>query len=151
MRAAERYFEILYKKSPYHKLSHKAALSIGIRKAEESQYESSLNYFKIAERSLDSSVAKNAFCWQGVIYFNRKEYHKAWDAFKRVIAEHSNSKNPLAALAYFEMGNIQHLLNDHKKAKEAYKKAIEVSDDEKFKENVKTLLKDLKEENREGT
>jgi hypothetical protein len=41
-------------------------------------------------------------------------------------------------------------LNDHKKAKEAYRKAIEVSVEEIFKENVKSLIKDLKEANREG-
>jgi TolA-binding protein len=151
IREAERYFDILYKKFAYHKLSHEAALKLGIRNAERAHYESSLHYLTIAARSLDSNIANNALCWQGEIYFNLKEYQKAWDAYQKVIAEHSSSKDALAAMVYLEMGNIKHLLKDHKKAKEAYKRAIEVSSDEQFKEKVKSLLKDLKEVNRGGT
>jgi TolA-binding protein len=150
IREAERYFDILYKKFAYHELSHEAALQLGIRKAEGSHYESSLHYLTIAARSLDSNIAKNALCWQGEIYFNLKEYQKAWDAYQKVIAEYSSSKDALAAIAYLEMGNIKHLLKDQKKAKEAYKRAIELSEDDHFKEKVKSLLKDLKETNRGG-
>jgi TolA-binding protein len=150
MRGAERYFEMLFKKFSYHKLSQEVALTLGMRKATEAKYEPALNYLKIAARSLDSNVAKNALCWQGEIYFNMKEYHKAWEAYQKVITEQSNTKDEFAAMAYFELGNIQQLLNDHKKAKEAYRKAIEVSEEEIFKENVKSLIKDLKEANREG-
>jgi len=150
MRGAERYFEMLDKKYSYHALSQEIALTLGVRKAAEKKYESALNYLKIAARSLDSTVAKNALCLQGEIYFNRKEYHKAWEAYQKVIAEQSNAKDAFTALAYFEIGNINHLLHDDKKAKEAYRKAIEISDDEIFKERVKSLLKDIKEANREG-
>jgi TolA-binding protein len=151
MREAERYFDILYKKFSYHKQSHEAALKLGIQKAKREHYESSLHYLTIATRSSDSNIAKNALCWQGEIYFNLKEYQKAWDAYQKVIDEHSSSKDALAAVVYLEMGNIKHLLKDHKEAKEAYKRAIEVSEDEQFKEKVKSLLKDLKEANRGGT
>jgi predicted negative regulator of RcsB-dependent stress response len=54
-------------------------------------------------------------------------------------------------MAYVEMGNIKYLLDYQKQAKEAYKKAIEVSHDEKFKEKVKLLLKELKASKRGGT
>lgn len=151
IRGAERYFEMLYKKYSYHALSQEIALTIGIRKAEEAKYESSLNYLKIAARSLDRFVAKNALCLQGEIYFNQREYQKAWDAYQQVITEQPNAKDTFTALAYFEIGNINHLLHEDKKAKEAYKKAIEISDDEIFKEQVKSLLKDMKEANQEGT
>jgi TolA-binding protein len=104
----------------------------------------------MSPRSSNSTVAKNALCWQGEIYFNLKEYHKAWDVYQKVIAEQSSPKDAFVAMAYFELGNINQLLHDHKKAKEAYKKAIEVSDEELFKEKVKSLLKDLKEADREG-
>jgi len=53
-------------------------------------------------------------------------------------------------MAYLEMGNIKQLLKDHKKAKEAYKRAIEVADDDMFKEKVKVLLKELKGAKRGG-
>jgi TolA-binding protein len=150
MREAERYFDILDNKYSYHTLTQEIALTIGIRKAAEVKYESALNYLKIAARSLDSNVAKNALCRQGEIYFNLKEYHKSWEAYQKVIAVQSNSKDACAALAYFEMGNIQYLLHNHKQAKEAYRKAIEVSDEDIFKEKVKSLLKELKEADREG-
>jgi TolA-binding protein len=150
MRGAERYFEILDKKYSYHTLTQEVALTLGIRKAAEIKYESALNYLKIAARSLDRTVAKNALCLQGEIYFNRREYQKAWETYQKVITEQPNSKDAFTALAYFEIGNINQLLHDDKKAKEAYKKAIEISDDEIFKEKVKSLLKDIKEANREG-
>jgi len=150
IRGAERYFEILYKKFSYHILSYESALILGIRKAASAQYESSLNYLNVAARSRDANLAKNALCWQGEIYFNLKEYQKALDAYQKVIAEHSSSKDALTAMAYLEIGNIKHLLNENKKAKEAYKKAIEASADERFKEQVKLLLKELKEGNRGG-
>jgi len=150
MRGAERYFGILYKKFSHHELSHEMALTLGIRKAEGVEYDSSLNYLKIALRSPDSTVVKNALCWQGWIYFNLKEYQKAWDAYQKIIAEHPPSKDVLTAMAYLEMGNIKHLLKDHKKAKEAYKRAIEVADDDMFKEKVKVLLKELKGAKRGG-
>jgi TolA-binding protein len=150
IREAERYFDILYKKFAYHKLSFEAALQLGIRNAERAHYDASLNYLTIAARSLNSNIVKNALCWQGEIYFNLKEYQKAWDAYQQVIEKYSSSKDALAAMVYLEMGNIKHLLKDHKKAKEAYKKAIECSEDEQFKEKVKSLLKDLKEANRGG-
>jgi tetratricopeptide (TPR) repeat protein len=142
---------MLYKKYSYHALSHEIALTLGIRKAEETKYESSLNYLKIAALALDRFVAKNALCLQGEVYFNRREYQKAWEAYQKVITEQPNEKDTFTALAYFEIGNINHLLHEDKKAKEAYKKAIEISDDELFKERVKSLLKDMKEANQEGT
>jgi tetratricopeptide (TPR) repeat protein len=150
MRGAERYFDILDNKYSYHTLTQEIALTIGIRKAAEAKYESALNYLKIATRSLDSNVAKDALCRLGEIYFNLKEYHRAWEAYQKVIAVQSNSKDACAALAYFEMGNIQYLLLNYKKAKEAYRKAIEVSDEDIFKEKVKSFLKELKEADREG-
>lgn len=151
MRGAERYFDILNKKYPYHTLSQEIALTLGIRKVVEKKYESALNYFKIAARSLDRAVAKNALCLQGEIYFDRKEFQKAWETYQQVISEQPNSKDTLTALAYFEIGNINQLLDNDKKAKEAYKKAIEFSDEEIFKERVKSLLQDIKEAHREGT
>lgn len=151
MRGAERYFEILHKKFPYRALSHEVALTLGIRKAEGEKYESSLNYLNIAARSPDSSIAKNALCWQGEIYFNLQKYQKAWNIYQRVITERSSSKDMLVAMAYVGMGNIKQLMNDPKKAKEAYKKAIEISGDEAFKERMKLFLKDLKEAHRKDT
>ena len=151
MRGSERYFEILHKKFPYHALSHELALKLGIRNAEKKKYESSLNYLNIATRSPNNSIANNALCWQGAIYFNLQKYQKAWNIYQKVITERSSSKDVLVALAYAEMGNIEQLLNDPKKAKEAYKKAIEVSGDEKFKERMKFFLKELKEANRKDT
>jgi TolA-binding protein len=150
MRNAERYFDMLYKKYSYHTLSQSIALTLGIRKAEENKYEAALHYLKIAERSLDSIVAKSALCLQGEIYFNLREYQKAWETYQKVITEQSTAKDVFTALAYFEIGNINHLLHEDKKAKEAYKKAIEISDDEIFKEQVKSFLKGMKEGNREG-
>jgi TolA-binding protein len=151
MRGAERYFDILDNKHSYHTLTQEIALTIGIRKAAEAHYESALNYLKIAARSLDSNVAQDALCRLGEIYFDLKEYQRAWEAYQKVIAVQSNPKDACAALAYFEMGNIQYLLHDHKQAKEAYRKAIESSDEDIFKEKVKSLLKELKEADREGT
>ena len=150
MRGMEQYFEILSKKFAYHKLTHEVALTLGIRKATEGKYEPALNYLKIAERSSDRTVAKNALCWQGEIYFNLKLYSRAWDVYQKIIAEQSNEKDACVAMAYFEMGNIKQLLRDYKKAREAYRKAIECSDDEIFNTNVKSLLKELKEAGREG-
>jgi tetratricopeptide (TPR) repeat protein len=150
MRGAERYFDILNKKYPYHTLTQKIALTLGIRKAAEKKYESALNYFKIAARSSDRTVAKNALCLQGEIYFDRKEYQKAWETYQHVVSEQPNSKDAFTALAYFEIGNINHLLDDDRKAKEAYKKAIEFSDEEIFKEKVKSLLQEIKEAHHEG-
>lgn len=60
-------------------------------------------------------------------------------------------KDELDAMANVEMGNIRYLVNDQKQAKEAYKKAIEVSHDEKFKEKLKLLLKEVKAPKRGGT
>jgi TolA-binding protein len=151
IRGAERYFEILHKKFPYRALSHEVALKLGISKAERKKYDSSLDYLNIAARSPDNSVAKNALCWQGEIYFNLQKYQKAWNMYQKVITEHSSSKDVLVAMAYVEMGNIRQLLNDPKQAKEAYKKAIEVSGDETFKERMKLFLKELKEANRGDT
>jgi len=119
-----------------------------MRKADRVEYESSLNYLAIAARSPNSNAAKQAICWQGEIYFNLREFNKAWDAYQKVIEEYPSSHDMLAAMAYLEMGNIQHLLKDPKKARVAYKKAIEVADDEMFKEKVKVFLKELKEEKR---
>jgi predicted negative regulator of RcsB-dependent stress response len=48
------------------------------------------------------------------------------------------------------MGNIKYLFGDQKQAKEAYKKALEISQDKKFKERVRFFLKELKESNRGG-
>jgi TolA-binding protein len=150
MRGVERYFDILSKKFAYHKLTHEVALTLGIRKATEGKYESALNYLKIAERSSDRTVAENAFCWQGEIYLNLYLYRKAWEVYQKVIADQPNEKDACAAMAYFEMGNIKELLRDHKKAREAYRKAIELSNDEIFNTKIKSLLKGLKEAEREG-
>jgi len=151
MRGAERYFNVLYRKFPHHDLSYEAALAVGIRKAERGNYESSLDYLTIAARSAGSEVAKHALCWQGEIHFNLGEFKKAWDAYQKLIEGYTSSYDMLAAMAYLEMGNIQHLLKDPKKARVAYKKAIELSQDEMFKENIKVLLKELKEVKRENS
>jgi TolA-binding protein len=151
IKGAERYFESLHKRFPYHKLSYEVALQLGTRKAQERDYESALHYLTIATGSSNNTIARIAFCWQGEIYFTKHEYQKAWDAYQKVISEHPSSKDMLSALAYLEMGNIRHLLNDYKKAKEVHKKALEISGDERFKEEVKLLLKDLQEEYRRGT
>jgi len=151
MRGAERYFDVLYRKFPNDELSYEAALAVGIRKAQRGEYESSLDYLTIAARSAGSEIAKYALCWQGEIYFNLGEFKKAWDAYQTLIEGYTSSSDMLAAMAYLEMGNIQHLLKDPKKARVAYKKAIELSHDELFKENVKMLLKELKEVKRENS
>jgi tetratricopeptide (TPR) repeat protein len=150
MRGAGRYFDILDKKYPYLTLTQEVALTLGVRNAAEKKYESALNYLNIAARSVDRTVAKNALCLQGEIYFDRKEYQKAWETYHKVITAQPSSKDAFTALAYFEIGNINHLLHDDKKAKEAYRKAIEISDEDIFKERVKSLLQDIKEANREG-
>jgi TolA-binding protein len=151
MRASERYFETLRKRHPINELFYEAALKVGIKKAEKAEYESSLKYLTIAAHSPNSTVVKNAVCWQGEIYFDLNEYQKALDTYQRVVAENPSSADALTSMAYMEMGNINYLLDDQKHAKEAYKKAIEASRDEKFKEKVKLLLKHLKASKRGGT
>jgi len=151
MRASERYFETLRKRHPFNELFYEAALKVGIKKAEKAEYESSLKYLTIAAHSPNSNVVKNAVCWQGEIYFDLNEYQKALDTYQRVVAENPSSADALASMAYVEMGNINYLLDDQRLAKEAYKKAIEASRDEKFKEKVKMLLKHLKASKRGGT
>ena len=146
MRGAERYFDVLYRKFPHNELTYETALALGVRKAESEEYGSSLDYFTIAARSSNSYVTQYAHCWQGEIYFNLGEFTKAWDAYQKVIEGYTPSDDMLAAMAYVEMGNIQHLLKDPKKARVAYKKALELSHDEIFKEKVKILLKELKRE-----
>ncbi|MBW2038861.1 MAG: tetratricopeptide repeat protein [Deltaproteobacteria bacterium] len=141
----ERWFKTLQKEFTYHELSYEAALKLGIWKAERVEYKSSLRYLDIAVHSPDKRVAQNALCWQGEIYFNLKEYQKALERYQRVVAESPSPGDALAAVAYLEMGNIKHLLDDQEGAKEAYKKAIEISGDEEFIDKVKGLLKELKE------
>jgi TolA-binding protein len=151
IRQSERYLETMRKKHPLHELFYEAALKVGIKKAEKAEYESSLKYLSIAEHSPNTKVVKNAVCWQGEIYFDLDEYQKAFDSYQRVVSENPSSGDELAAMAYVEMGNIKFLLDDQKQAKEAYKKVLEVSHDEKFKEKVKLLLKELKASKRGGT
>jgi TolA-binding protein len=151
IRQSERYLETMRKKRPVHELFYEAALKVGIKKAEKYEYESSLKYLTIAAHSPNRNVAKNAVCWQGEIYFDLDEYQKAFDSYQWVAFENPSSGDELAAMAYVEMGNIKYLLDYQKQAKEAYKKAIEVSHDEKFKEKVKLLLKELKASKRGGT
>ncbi len=141
---AEKYFDILHKRHPSHALFYEAALKIGIKKVERLEYESSLNYLAMAAHSPDKNVVKNAVCWQGETNFSLNEYQKALDSYQSVVAENPSSGDELAAMAYLEMGNIKYLFDDQKQAKEAYKKAIEISHHEKFQENVKYLLKELK-------
>jgi tetratricopeptide (TPR) repeat protein len=151
MRGAERYFDVLDRKFPHDDLSYEASLAVGIQKAKRGEYESSLDYLAIAARSGGSEVAKYALCWEGEIHFNLGEFKKAWDAYQTLIEGYPSSYDMLAAIAYLEMGNIQHLLKDPKKARVAYKKAIELSQDERFNESVKILLKELKEVKRENS
>ncbi len=146
----ERWFHILHRKFPYHKLSYEAALKLGIRKVESVKYESSLRYLDIAVRSPDRGVAQNALCWQGEIYFNLKEYQKALSCYQRAIGEKPTKGDACAAVAYLETGNIKHLLGDQKGAKEAYKKALHISGDKEFIDKVKGLLKELTEAMEEG-
>jgi len=151
IRQAERYFEILRKKHPLHELFYEAALKVGIKKAGKADYESSLKYLAIAAHSPNSNAVKNAVCWQGEIYFDLNEYQKSMNSYERVLVDNPSSGDELDAMAYIEMGNIRYLWDDAKQAKEAYKKAIEVSHDEKFKEKVKLLLKEIKAAKHGGT
>jgi TolA-binding protein len=151
MHQAERYFETLLKKHPLHELVYEAALNVGIKKAEKGEYESSLNYLAIAAHSPNRNVGKNAACWRGEIYFDLNEYQKAMDSYQWVIAENSSFVDEHDAMAYVEMGNIRYLQDDQKQAKEAYKKAIEISHNEKLKEKVKLFLKEVKKSKRGGT
>lgn len=150
-RDSEKYLEILGKKHPFHELFYEAALKVGIKKVKKAEYESSLKYLAIAAHSRNRNVVKNAVCWQGEIYFDLNEYRKAMDSYQRVLVEDPSSEDELDAMANVEMGNIRYLVNDQKQAKEAYKKAIEVSHDEKFKEKLKLLLKEVKAPKRGGT
>lgn len=151
LRQAERYFETLRKKHHLHELFYEAALKVGIKKAGKAEYESSLKYLAIAAHSPNSNSVKNAVCWQGEIYFDLNEFRKAMDSYERVLVENPSSEDALDAMAYVEMGNIRYLLDDTKQAKEAYKKATEVSHDEEFKEKVKLLLKEIKSPKHGGT
>jgi len=144
MRKSERHLETLRKRHPLHELFYEAALKVGIKKTKKAEYESSLNYLTIAAHSPNRNVVKNAVCWQGEIYFYLNDYQKALDSYQRVVSENPSSGDALAAMAYVEIGNIKYLLDDQNQAKEAYKKAIEISRDEKFKDKVKLLLKELK-------
>jgi tetratricopeptide (TPR) repeat protein len=148
---SEKYFEILRKKNPLHELFYEAALKVGIKKAEKAEYESSLNYLVMAAHSPNRNVVKKAVCWQGEIYFDFNEYRKAMDSYQRVLAENSASEVEVDAIAYVEMGNIRYLLDEQKQAKESYKKAVEISHDEDFKEQAKLLLKEVKAAKRGGT
>ena len=124
---------------------------MGIKKAEKAEYESSLKYLAIAARSSNSTAVKNAVCWQGEIYFDLDEYRKAMVSYERVLVDNPSSGDEIDVIAYVEMGNIRYLLDDAKQAKEAYKKAIEISHDEKFKEKAKLLLKEIKSAKHGGT
>jgi tetratricopeptide (TPR) repeat protein len=123
---------------------------VGIKKAERGEYESALNYLIIAAHASNSNIVKNAMCWQGEIYFNLNEYQKALNSYQKVVAKNLSSGDELAAMIYVEIGNVKYLLDDQEQAKEAYKKAIDVSHDENFKIKVKFLLKELKYSNRGG-
>ncbi len=151
IRQAERYYETLRKKHRLHDLFYEASLKVGIKKAGKAEYDSSLKYLAIAAHSPNNNAVKNAVCWQGEIYFDLNEYRKAMNSYERVLVENPSSGDELDAIAYVEMGNIRYLLDDAKQAKEAYKKAIEVSHDEKFKEKVKLLLKEIKSAKHGGT
>ncbi|RLB06332.1 MAG: hypothetical protein DRG50_05735 [Deltaproteobacteria bacterium] len=144
------WFGILQKDFPFHELYYRAALKLGIWKAERVKYKSSLRYLNIATHSPEKEVAQRAFCWQGEVYFNLKEYQEALESYQRAIVENSSRGDVLSAMAYVEIGNIRYLLGDRKGAKEAYKKAIEISDDVEFIEKVKGLLKELKGEKEKG-
>ena len=147
----EKYFEILKKRHFSHELFYEAALKIGIKKAKRVEYEASLNYLTLAAHSPNITVMKNAVYWQGEIYFKLNEYQKAFNSYQMVVVENPSPGDALSAMAYLEMGNIKYLLDDQREAKESYKKAIEVSHDDKFKEKVKLLLKELKESKRGDT
>jgi tetratricopeptide (TPR) repeat protein len=148
---AERYFETLRKKHPMNDLFYEAALKVGIKKAEKAEYESSLKYLAIAARAPSNNAVKNAVCWQGEIYFDLNEYRKAMDSYKKVLVATTSSGEEVDAIARIEMGNIGYLLDDEKQAKDEYKKAMEVSHDDLFKEKIKLLLKEVKSEKRGGT
>jgi TolA-binding protein len=147
---SERYFQTLRKRHSSHELFYEAALKVGIRKADRAEYKSALDYLAIAAQAPNSYVVKNALSWQGEIYFNLNEYQEALDSYQKVVSENPSYGDEFAAMNYVEIGNIKYLLDDQKKAKEAYTKAIEVSDDENFKTKIKSLLKELKETKGEG-
>jgi TolA-binding protein len=151
IRESEKYFQTLQKKYPSHELCYEAALRVGIKKVEKAEYESALSYLTIAAHASNRNVVKNSLCWQGEIYFNRNEYQKALDSYQRVVVENPSSGDEFVATAYLEMGNIKYLLDDQKQAKEAYKKALEISHDKKFKEMIKMFLKELKESKQAGS
>lgn len=141
IKEAERYFEMVRKRHPIHEVVFEAALKIGIEKAKIEQYESSLNYLNIAVHSPNRNIMEHALCLQGAIYLNINEYKKALDSYQIIEAGNPSSESTHNAIAFLEIGNIRYLLNDLKKAKEAYKKAIDLSQDEIFREKVKMLLK----------
>ena len=138
---AEKYFDIVRKRYPNHEIVFEAALKLGIEKAKAKQYESSLNYLAFAAHSPNRNIMEHALCLQGAIYLNINEYRKALDSYQIIEAGNPSSGSTRNAIAFLEIGNIRYLLNDLKKAKEAYKKAIDLSQDEIFREKVKMLLK----------
>ena len=140
----EKWFETLKKVVPYSNLSYESALKLGILNAAQKNYKSSLYYFDIAVQSSDKKVSQNAIIRKGEIYFNLKEYQKALECYQGVVGEKPLQGDPIAAIAYLEIGNIKYLLEDKDGAQEAYKKAMEISDSEEFINKVKTLLKEMK-------
>ena len=147
----ERWFSTLRREFLYHELSYEAALRLGIWKAQRAHHESSLRYLDTATRSPDRKMAQNALCWKGEIYFNLKKYPKALESYRKVVEGKPSEKDGLAAVAYLEIGNIKHLLGDQEGAKDAYKKAIEFSDDEEFMDKAKEILKELKKTKEGGS
>ena len=142
---AEKIFDILRKRYPSHELVYEAALKLGIKKLERTEYESALNYLNIASHSPDVNLVNDAACCQGETYLNLRQYQKALIAYQKVIAQNPLLEGTLVALSFLEIGNINYLMNDRQKAKEPYKKAIKFSPDEFFKTRVKKFLKELEQ------
>ena len=143
MQEAENFFDILRKRYPSHELLYEAALKLGIKKLESAEYESALNYLDIASHSPDMRLVNDAACCQGETYLSLREYQKALIAYQKVVAQNPLLEGTLVAVSFLEIGNINYLMNDQQKAKEAYKKAIEFSPDKFFKTRVKKFLKEL--------
>jgi TolA-binding protein len=143
---AQQWFRQLYRTSPAYAVAYEAALKLGIWHAEGVEYEKAMSYLDIAIRCPDDTVVDKALSWKGEIYFNLRQYHKALDAYGRIVAGNTQKQNTFAALAALEMGNIRRILADHEGAADAYKRAIELSPDEPFVKRVRALLKELNKE-----
>lgn len=144
LQSAERHLEKLCKRHRRDRLCQDAALKVGIKKAQDGDYDSSAKYLQLAIESADTTIWKIASCWQGEIYFSLNEYAKSRAFYQKAIGELTHAGDEIAAMAYAELGNINFLLGDDVAAQESYKKAVDISRDDQFKSKLKSLQKELR-------